>query len=220
MRGDKAKRDLEALTQAVDGGLNHPEAQRVLKQFLFNPLNRKIAEKIAAASSLSIEELPPDVVRYWIAANSVLAPQGYTLTVDVHDWYANSGYSEIDVRPVIEDDIFGYDSPPIRALFIISKKTGKLATNGDIIESLRDHAGNEPIDYVNEPAYGLEFLIRAKFKLDPLGKQVVKAFLQASPGTKLIERAQVGHGLHDYGYEAIVLYQPQIPAEPHNSIDL
>lgn len=211
---DKAARDLEAVTEAIEGEFDHPAILRVLREYLIGPMNRTIADRIAASNAVNIEELPPDVVRYWVAAKGILCPQGYTVTVNVHDWPESPEYSEIDVRPVNERDIFGYDSPPIQALFIISKKTGKLATNAEIVASLRNHAGNEPIDYENEPAYGLELLIRAKVgKLDQLGRQVAEVFWQASPGRELKERKQVSRGLNDYGYNAVVLYQPQTPEE-------
>lgn len=206
---DKAAHELEALFEAFEGEFAHPAIRRVLKEYVIDLINRIIADKIAASNAVNVEELLPEVVRYWVAANGVLAPQGYTLTIDGHDWSKNSNYSEIDICPVKERDIFSYDSPPASALFIISKRTGKLATNAEIIEFLRNHAGDEPVDYENEPAYGLELLVRQ----NQLGRQVHEAFRQATQGRKLIERKHVQHGLNDYGEGAIVFYQPQTPEE-------
>ncbi len=205
---DKTTRYSEAVIKTIDGELAHPEISRVLKDYVFGPMNRIIAAKIAGTKAINIEELHPEVVRYWVTANSILAPQGYTVTIDVHDWSENPDYSEIDIRPVKEGDIFSYDSPPARAFFIISKKTGKLATNAEITESLRNHDGDEPIDYENQPAYGLELLVGGQ-----LGKQVAKEFQQASPSNELKERKYVSHGLNEYGYMAAVFYQPQTPEE-------
>ncbi len=202
------------MTQAIAGEFDHPAIRRVLKEYFVGPMKRTIANRIAASSAVNVEELHPDVVMYWVAANGILSPKGYTVTIRVHDWPANSEYSEIDVRPVDERDIFGYDYPPTSALFIICKKTGKLATNAEIMASLSNHAGNKPVDYENEPAYGLELLVRARFdRPNKLGMQVAEAFLQASPERGLRERKHVSQDLHDYGEEAIVFYQPQTPEE-------
>lgn len=206
----QAAHNIVELVRAISG-----EVAGLTEAFgpLIKILEEEDEEKIAKAKAVNVEELPPDVVRYWVAAKEILAREGYILTFDIRDWFANRAYLKVSVIPKRQRDIFG--KPPIVAGFIISKDTQRLATRAEIIEALESHYYPEPVDYENNQIHGLEVLVHKNMidSPDKSGIEALNSFQRAVQGNRLFLRRRVTQDRGSYGGEAIVLYQPQTPKE-------